>query len=192
MAIRNLDWMRALPEGATIQELGSRLYEALSDVQTQQNNIAQQTNSNITGPPAPPPAIDGVTVTGQNGFFHIQIQHYSNFFRGIQYHVEYADNPAFRNPYPLALGPSRSHTQFLGNGSYYFRAFAAYGSSPAGPAAYHGGVHGPQPVSGGGSVGKPALLPSQGSGTDQPGQGLAGPGSIPFRTNTGAPPVRGS
>lgn len=189
--IRNLDFIRSLPPGVTLQELGTRLYEALSDVDAQQKTIAQQTNANPTGQPLPPPAIDGLTVTGQNGSFHVQIQHGGEFYRGVQYHVEHADNPSFQKPHTIDLGSSREHTVFLGNGTHYWRAFAAYGSSPAGPPAYHGGPHSPQPVSGGGIVGPPAFLDPQGSGTGAPGEGLSGPGPIPFRTSTGRPPIRG-
>ena len=189
--MRNLDFLRTMPPGVTLQEVGSRLYEALSDVDAQQKTIAQQTNANPTGRPLPPPAIDGLTVTGQNGHFHAQIQHGGEFYRGVQYHLEYADNPAFQKPHSIDMGASREHTILLGNGTYYWRASAAYASSAAGPPAYHGGAHSPQPVSGGGIVGPPAFLDPQGSGTGAPGEGLAGPGPIPFRTSTGRPPIRG-
>ncbi len=191
MSIRNLDFLRSLPLGVSIQHLGARLYEALSDVDAQHQTVAQQTNSNPTGHPFPPPAIDGLTVTGQNGQFHLQIQHGAEFYRGVSYHAEYADNPAFQNPRSIDLGASREHTVFLGNGTHYWRAFAAYGSSPAGPPAYHGGARSPQPVSGGGSIGGPAFLSPQGSGTGAPGEGISGPGPVAFRTSTGRPPIRG-
>ena len=183
--IRNLDFLRNIPEW------GGRLYEALEDLNAQHQSIAQQVNGNSTGQPLPPPAIDSLTVTGQNGHFHAQIQHNAEFYRGIKYHLEYADNASFHNPRAVDIGSSREHTMFLGNGTYYFRAFAAYESSPPGPPAYHGGAHSPQPVSGGGSIGGPAFLPPQGSGTGKPGEGLSGPGPIPFRTSSGRPPVRG-
>ena len=191
MSIRNLDFLRTMPPGVTLQEVGARLYEALSDVDAQQTVIAQQTNTNPTGQPLPPPAIDGLTVTGQNGHFHLQVQHGGEFYRGIQYHAEYADNPSFHKPHSIDMGTSREHTISLGNGTYYWRASAAYASSPAGPFAYHGGAHSPQPVSGGGIVGPPAFLDPQGSGTGAPGEGLSGPGPIAFRTSTGRPPIRG-
>ncbi len=183
--IRNLNYIRSLPV------FGDRLYEAISDLDHQHQTVAQQTNSNPTGQPLPPPAIDSLTVTGQNGHFHAQIHHSADFYRGVEYHIEYADNQAFQNPRPVALGPSREWHDFLGNGTYFFRAFAAYPSSPAGPAAYHGGATRPQPVSGGGLIGGPAFLAPQGSGTGAPGEGLSGPGPIPFRSSTGAYPIRG-
>ncbi len=191
MSIRNLDFIRSLPPGITMQELGARLYEALSDVDAQHQTVAQQVNANPTGHPLPPPAIDSLSVTGQNGHFHLQIQHGAEFYRGVTYHAEYADNPAFQSPRSIDLGASREHTTFLGNGTYYWRAFAAYPASKGGPPAYHGGAHSPQPVNGGGAIGGPAFLPPQGSGTGAPGEGLSGPGPIAFRTATGAPPIRG-
>ena len=191
MPFPNLNFFRSLPEGITLQSLGARLYETFSSVDQQQDTVAQQTNANRTGQPLPPPAIDGLTVTGQNGHFHLQIQHNADFYRDIKYHAEFADNSSFQNPRAIDMGSSREHSMFLGNGTYYWRAFAAYASSAAGPPAYHGGAHSPQPVSGGGSIGGPAFLPPQGSGTGVPGEGLSGPGPVPFRSSTGAPPIRG-
>ena len=182
MTIRNLDYIR---------QKDPRLYEALSDLLQQHSNLTEQVNGNASGQPLPPPSIDGVTVTGQNGHFHIQIQHRSDFYRGVQYYAEFADNAGFSNRHIIPMGDSREHTQFLGNGTYYWRAYAAYASSPPSAPAYHGGAGRPQPVSGGGSVGAPALLPSQGSGTGAAGEGLAGPGLVAFRSSTGVPPIRG-
>lgn len=174
-----------------IRQKDPKLYEALSDLDRATANVADQTNTNRKGQPLPPPAIDGLSVTGQNGHFNLQITHKGDFYRGIKYYAEYADNPGFSNPYPIELGASRSRNVFLGNATLYWRAYAAYSSSAPGPAAYHGGAGSPQPVEGGGSVGPPAFLPSQGSGTGNPGEGLAGPGLTPFRSQDGKPPVRG-
>lgn len=180
--IRNLDYIRAKDP---------KLFEAISDLDRHASTLEQQVNGNRTGQPLPPPAIDGLQVTGQNGHFHLQITHKADIYRGIQYYAEYADNPGFANPQAIHLGDSRSHTAFLGNGTYYWRAYAAYASSPPGPAAYHGGGSNPQPVSGGGAVGGPAFLAPQGTGTGLPGEGLTGPGIRPFRSSDGSLPIRG-
>lgn len=180
MNIRNLDYIRSKDP---------KLFEALSDILTQQQNIAQQVNANPSGLPQSPPTISGLKVTGQNGMFHLQITDNGPIYRGISYHAEYADNPAFTNPQPIDMGAARNHTLFLGNGTYYFRAFSAYSNGPPGAPAYHGGSI-PVPVIGGGLIGGPALLPPQSSGTGTPGQGLQGPGTAPFRSSTGAVPIR--
>ena len=187
--VRNLNYIRAL-SSKEFPGLGAKLYEALQDIIQQHTNLTQQVNGNGIGEPPPPPNIDSVAVTGQNGHFHISIQHTANFYRGVRYYAEYADNPHFTNPQIVPMGDSRNHTLFLGNGTYYWRAYAAYMSSAPGTPAYHGGTAQPQPVSGGGSIGGPALLSPQGSGTGQPGQGLQGPGTVPFRSSTGAAPTR--
>jgi hypothetical protein len=179
--IRNLDFIRAE---------NPRLYEALSDILQQHQNLAQQVNGNSTGQPMPPPGIDKVTVTGQNGQFHIQIHHQAPIYRGIQYYAEFSENAAFTQPHIIHMGDSREYTQFLGNRTYFWRAYAAYSSSPPSAPAYHGGAQ-PKPVSGGGDIGGPMLLAPQGSGTGAPGEGLSGPGPIPFRSSTGQPPKRG-
>jgi len=176
---------------AYIRSKDPRMYEALADIIGHQHNLAQQVNANPTGDPLPPPAVDGVTVTGQNGQFHVQIEHQADIYRGVKYFAEYADNAGFANSHVIHMGDTREHTQFLGNGTYYWRAYAAYGSSKPSTPAYHGGAANPQPVSGGGNIGGPALLPSQGSGTGGIGEGLSGPGPVPFRSSTGVPPRRG-
>ena len=181
MAIRNLDYIR---------NQDPRLYEALQDIVQQHATLAQQVNGNPTGNPVAPPAPGGVTVQAQNGHFQVSIQDGGEIYRGIQYHVEHADNPHFTNSHTEHLGATRNANLFLGNATRYFRAYSSYGSSPASAPVYHGSPVQPIAVAGGGSVGPPAFLPSQGSGTGTPGQGLSGPGPVPFRSVTGAPPIR--
>lgn len=181
--IRNLEFLRSIPEW------GGRLYEALSDLDTQHRTLAQQVNGNSTGQPAAPPAVNSLSVKAQNGHFQLSIQDNGNFFRDIHYFVEHADNPHFSNPHTEYLGPSRNKDLYLGNVTRYFRAYSAYASSGPGAPAYHGGAR-PIAVSGGGSDPGPAFLDSEGSGTGSRGVGLSGPGPVPFRSSTGAPPVR--
>lgn len=187
--IRNLEWLRTL-SSEQFPGLGARLYEALSDLNQQHVTLAQQVNGSGQGQPGPPPAVNSLKVTGQNGHFDIKIQDGNPIYRDVHYYVEHADNPHFSNPTTIHLGHSRDHNIFLGNVTRYWRAYSAYASSPPGPPAYHGGATSPSPVSGGGQVGGPEFQLSQGSGTGQPGQGLQGPGVIPFRSASGAPPKR--
>ena len=190
MAIRNLDWMRGVRvEG--VPDFGAKLFEALSDIAQQHQTLAQQVNGNPTGQPAPPPAIDRLNVKAQSGHFQIEIEHGGDFYRDVHYYVEHADNPQFTNAHTIHLGHTRNHSEFLGNVTRYWRAFAAYPTSAAGPAAYHGSSIAPLAVVGGGPVGGPAFLKSQGSGTGTPGEALSGPGPVAFRSITGAPPIRG-
>lgn len=183
---QNADYIRQLPD------IGAKLYEALADIASKQGVLAQQVNGNISGPPAAPPPVNGLQVKAQNGHFSVAIQDGNEIYRGIQYHVEYADNPQFTNPQPWHLGPNRNDTRFLGNGTFYFRAFSSYGISASNgkQAAYYGPQISPNPVTGGGMIGIPRFLASQGTGTGDPGQGLSGPGPIPFRSKTGIPPIR--
>lgn len=189
MNIDNLEYIRSL-KSAEFPDLGVKLAEALQSLGQQHDTLAQQMNGNGLGNPTAPPAINGLKVTGQNGHFNIAVQDQNQIYRGIRYYAEYDTDKNFSNPTTVPMGDSRNHNIFLGNGTYYWRAYSAYLSSPAGPAAYHGSQGEPLPVSGGGSVGGPARQASQGSGTGAPGQGLQGPGGIPFRSATGAPPVR--
>jgi hypothetical protein len=186
---KNLAYIR----GLTSQDLpgfGAKLYETLTAIIQQQQTLAQQVNGNPTGQPVPPPAVNAVKVTGQNGHFDISIQDSNQIYRGIQYFAEYSQDKNFSNPRVIPMGDSRNHTVFLGNQNLYWRAYSSYASSSPSSPAYHGGAATPAPVAGGGSIGGPAFQDSQGSGTGTPGQGVTGPGPIPFRSVNGVPPVR--
>lgn len=185
----NLDWLRTVtPKDAP--DLGARLYETISALNQKHETLAQQVNGNGKGQPAAPPGIAGLTVSASAGHFTAAISDPNPIYRGIQYFIEHADNPHFVNPVVEDLGQSRNWHDFLGNTTRYFRAYSSYASSPPGAPVYHGTQVAPIAVQGGGTVGAPAFLASQGSGTGAPGQGLTGPGIIPFRSANGKPPVR--
>jgi hypothetical protein len=175
MRVPNLAFLRNIPD------FGGKLYEALAAIQRQSSTVETQVNGNAEGQPAAPPAIDSLTVTGQNGHFNVAIRDNGQFNRGIRYYVEHDTDPAFSNPHIVHLGDTRNANLFLGNQTLYFRAYSAYASSPPSPPAYHGSSTAPRPVQGGGSIGGPARLASQGSGTGAAGVGLSGPGPIPSR-----------
>lgn len=189
MNIPNLDYIRGL-KSEDFPDLGAKLYEALNAIAEQSKTIQQQTNTSSNGQPAAPPQISGLNVTGQNGHFNLQIQDSNQIYRGIQYYAEYDTSPHFSNPQILHLGDSRNHNVFLGNGTYYWRAYSSYAGSGPSEAVYHGSSAQPSAVVGGGSIGSPALQASQGSGTGAPGQGLTGPGIVPYRSVDGVPPDR--
>lgn len=186
--VKNLDWLQKVRvEGHP--EFGAKLYQALQSIQTAHNNVEMQTNTNSTGDPAPPPAINGFNVKAQNGHFSFEIQDNNDIYRGINYIVEHADNPQFTNAEQIHLNSARNGSQFFGNVTKYFRAYSAYGPSNPSAPRYHGGAQ-PIAVSGGGSVGGPASTVNQGSGTGAPGVGLVGFGKVQFRSPGGIPPSR--
>lgn len=168
--------------------LGVQLYQTLRAMQTHTTNVAQQTNSDVTGQPAAPPPLGGITVTSTTTGHHISLNHPGEFYRGVEYHAFYSDNPHFTNAFPVYMGPSREADVATGTKKLYFGAFPQYPTGNPGPIVYHGG---PQPIAVTGGVDSP-LGTSQGSGTGLPGQAHSGHGPIPFRTLTGAPPVRGT
>ena len=180
--IRNLNYLR---------NKDPKLFETLSDIIQQHSNLTEQVNGNSTGQPLAPPNVAGVTVTAQNGHFNVAIQDQGKIYRDVHYYVEHADNPSFANPQIIHLGHSRNHDIYLGNVTRYFRAYSAYASSAAGDPAYHGSPIAPLPVVGGGADPGPLFQQSEGSGTGTRGQGLSGPGPVPFRSTTGVPPTRG-
>lgn len=188
MQIPNLPFLKTA--SPSHPDYGVKLVEALQAVAKQASNTEQQGNLNPSGQPIAPPPINGVKVTGRNGHFNIAIQDgNSNLYRDVHYWAEHSESPNFTNPVVIHMGQSRNYNEFLGNTTRYWRAYSSYSSSPPSSPAYHGSAAQPLPVTGGGSVGGPAFQDSQGSGTGQPGQGLQGPGVIPFR-GTGLPPVR--
>lgn len=167
-------------------DFGVRLVETLKAINQQHQNVAQQTNGDSAGNPAPPPPLGGITVTSTSVGHHISIQHPEEFYRGVEYHGDYADNPQFTNPFPWHAGPARELDLATGSRTLYFRAQAQYPTGSSTGPVYHGGA---QPVAVTGGTESPVGL-SQGSGTGLPGEGLQGYGQQPFRSSNGAPPVR--
>jgi len=187
LQVRNLDWLRRLKvDGAP--EIGARLHEMVNDLVRGVNTLESQTNANLDGQPAPPPAIQGVNVVPHPQGVDISIQHDGNFYEGLGYYVDYADNPHFQNARTQFIGDSRNHILPVGNWGGYYQVRAKYptGVSTA-PVIFGGPV--PRLVKGG-SVSTVSLLPTQGAGTTRRGQ-PPGFGSS-FRSANGAPPVRGT
>lgn len=169
-------------------DLGARLYDALMSIQKAHNNTESQTNGNSTGIPTAPPKLDGLIVTSTSVGHHISIQHGGEFYRGIEYHGDYADNPQFTNPFPWHAGPARELDLATGSKTLYFRAQGQYQTGESTEPVYHGGS---QPLAVTGGTDSP-LGWSQGSGTGLPGEGMQGYGAQPYRSLTGVPPMRKS
>lgn len=186
--VRNLDWIRNL-KIAGHPEAGAKLFEALSDIVKATSNIESQTNADGAGNPLPPPPIQAVNATPSSVGHHISINHGGQFYRGCVYHVEASRSPSFTNPFPVYSGPAREIDLATGNAKLYFQAFASYATSGNTAPVYHGGAI-PQVVYGA-TGGHAFSKSSQSSGTGQPGQGLQGYGSLPFRSPNGVPPGRG-
>ncbi len=175
-----------LAEIRSIPRIGVQLYQTLRAMQTQTQNIAQQTNADPQGQPQAPPPLSAITVTPTASGHHISVTHPGEFYRGIEYHAEYSTNSHFTNAFPVYMGPAREHDVATGAKTLFFRAFAQYPTGSPGAPVYHGGAT-PIAVTGGVET---ALGSSQGSGTGRPGEGLSGHGIVAFRSLTGAPPVR--
>jgi len=182
--LRNLAWLRSLKIDG-IPEFGARLSELVSDLHANTQQIAQQTNSSLTGNPQPPPPLQSVTVTPTEVGHHVSIKHEGDYYRGAVYHIESSTSPQFVNPHPEYTGPAREINLATGTQKLHFQAFASYLNSGNTTPVFHGGST-PVAVEGGKNVPRGT---SQGGGTGKPGSGLAGFGPVPF---TGSkPPVRG-
>ena len=167
-----------------------KLYEALQDIINGVNTHEQQGNFNATGQPLAPPPVTGVNVVGANGHLTVSITDANqNLFRGIQYFAEHASTAQFSDAQTVPMGTARNITIPVGNQTRYVRVYSSYSSSPPSSPLYHGGAQ-PIAVNGGGTDSGPQFLPSEGTGTGPARVGLQGPGQVPFRSKTGAPPVR--
>jgi hypothetical protein len=185
---KNLNYLRGM-SSPDMPDLGSKLYEVFQGILQQNQNVQMQTNSNGDGTPAAPPQVNGVQVVGSNGHLSIAVNDTNDVYSGVQYFAEHADNPNFTNPQIVPMGASRNISISVGNQDRYVRVYSSYGSSPPSSPVYNGGSI-PVAVNGGGTDSGPTFLPSQGSGTGLPGQGLSGNGITPFRSLNGKPPTR--
>ena len=145
-------------------------------------SVMTQTNSSPTGQtPAPPPP-SSLTVTSAQGIFDAAIQDNNPVNRGINYFLEYSQEPGFSAPTVVDLGASRNHRAYLGNKNLYWRAYSAYPTSERSSPVYHGSQATPIMVAGGGPNSGPNLLGSQGSGTTNGPTGSDGGfGAQPYR-----------
>jgi hypothetical protein len=165
------------------EDFGSFMADFVKKVQAGFSAIEQQTNSNISAEPSSPPNPQALDVSALNGHFTFAITDQSQgLARGVQYHIEHADNPGFVNAQPIHLGPFRNGHVYLGDDTRYFRAYSSYPGSPNSNHVYFGGQATPKAVRGGGSVGAPQFLPSRGSGTSAEAQMGTGPGPIQVRS----------
>jgi hypothetical protein len=111
------------------------------------NTLADNTASSAAGRIAPPPPINGLSVTTGGEYAHVAIQHSGAIQQGCHYFVEVANNQNFANAWPVHFGASRTRDPIhlapydaSGNAQkWYLRGFAQYpGSNPSTPVAYGG------------------------------------------------------
>lgn len=161
------------------------LVEAFDDIASHLEAVMNQTNSAPVGSETvAPPKINKLTMTASQGIFEAKIDdNNSDIVRGVNYFLDYSDNPAFNNKRTIALGPSRNWRGTLGNRKLYFQAYSQHPNTPMSPPVFHTttGLH-PTMVEGGGSATGPEFQSSSGSGTSQSGNASdGGYGSQPFR-----------
>lgn len=167
--IRNLEYLR---------KKDVKLYEAIQDIQRFLPPAEQE----------PPPNVGNLSVLPLgNGAVDVTFADSGTVNQGVNYFVEHADNPDFRNARVEHFGASRNGTIVIGSGSRYFRVFSQYQNphSLPSPPVIFGGPQGPFRVFGGGTP-TPTLQPSTGSGTSSAnGQQIgSGFGKIRIRTST--------
>lgn len=162
----------------TIKRRDPELGEALEQIQTSHNYVAQQVNASPVGVTPPPLAPASITATGGAGIVHVTVGDPNQMYRGNEYHMEVMphDGNWATDAHPISTGPARAYRGNLGVGKYVVRACTGYGTSAASPWIYSGVVDAT-------GTSAPVFHKSTGSGT-----GGGGYGSLPFTGNT--PPKR--
>jgi hypothetical protein len=177
ISVRNLAWLRSLslPD---MPDFGSRMNEIVSDLMGGTNTLEQQTNSNLNGTPAPPPAPDALSIVPHPQGVQFSISHNADFYQGITYEI---DATAGGITHTHDVGTSRNGILPVGNLTATYQVRARYPTGASTRAVPFSGS-----VAGG--SGSPTLLPSQGAGTTRAGQppGFGGP----YRGSK--PPIRGT
>jgi hypothetical protein len=185
--VRHLDWLRKL-DVPSIPGFGARMHELVTDIINGTNVIESQTNSDAGGRPAPPSAIQGVRIIPHPQGVDIAIQHDGEFYEGVHYLVDYSPTPNFQGARTQDIGSSRNHVFPIGQWNGYYQVRAKYPTGQSTAPVIFGG---PTPtLVRGGSASAVSLLPNQGAGTTSAGQPPGFGGA--YRSQTGAPPVRGS
>jgi len=164
---RHIDQLKRMPI------FGRYLFRALSGLQDGINNLAVNIAADATKnlpPPPPPQKID--VKTDNKGFVHAVITDHGQIRRGINYFVEYANEPTFLQPHVKSLHASRTmeqialpalHDDGVTPQRWYFRTYSQYPHGKASAKILFGGDTATA-VNPGGTQAL-TLLPSTGSGT---------------------------
>jgi hypothetical protein len=157
-----------------IQRKDVRIYEAFKDVRAA---LVPETQD-------PPPQVTAINVVSLGiGAVDVTFADGGAVNQQVNYFVEHADNPDFRNPRVEHFGPSRNRVIVIGSPARYFRVYSQYlypPSQPNAPVNFGGAT--PTGVAGGGTS-TPALQASTGSGTGNANgqQGSVGFGKVRVR-----------
>ena len=170
--------------------LGTLLQRIIKGV----NQIGSAAGVAAVGETSPPVAPNGITVKASGEMVHIAVNDQNALNRGIQYHTEYATDPAFTQPWVIDHGSSRNHTITLPTKTddgatthnWFFRSYSQYAGSKPSPYVVFGGTASPTPIVLTGNT-QLTLPPSHGSGTASPNgsQGASGLGVFPTRAAQG-------
>ena len=166
-----------------IHRTDPKLYETLKQLVDSHNLLNNLHGIDTSGAVTAPQIVGMLTVTAANGIFRATIIDKSNVSKGVAYFLEHDTTASFLAPVTVHLGPSRDWLEFLGSGTFFFRAWSQYPLSPPSKLITFGTP--PTGVAGGGALAAPAPLAEQGSGTSSlPGNGFGvqprqGPGQTP-------------
>jgi hypothetical protein len=167
LQVRNLVWLRNLKGDTLPADAGARLHEMVKDIISGVNTLETQTNSNLHGTPAAPPAPDALKVVSHPQGVQFSITHNADFYKGATYRI---DATAGKVTHTYDVGASRNGILPVGNLKASYQVRTTYPSGLSSSAVRYS-----KTVTGG--AGSASLLPSQGAGTTRASQppGFGGP-----------------
>ena len=112
LQVRNLDWLRSLKGDTLPADAGARLHEMVKDIISGVNTLETQTNSNLHGTPAAPPAPDALKVVSHPQGVQFSITHNADFYKGATYRI---DATAGKVTHTYDVGASRNGILPVGN-----------------------------------------------------------------------------
>jgi hypothetical protein len=128
-----------------INNLDSKLQEALDDLSQQIQNLASQTKANPIGPAPSPNAPAAVSVTATSGQFEATVHDKE---AGKFYVLEHSSDPQFKTFNTVDLGVAKNWRAYLGTTLQYFRVRSTHYTGSDSQNVYHGTAQTPKGVQG--------------------------------------------
>jgi hypothetical protein len=128
-----------------INNLDSKLQEALDDIVQQLQNVATQVKANPAGSAPTPTAPTQLAVKATSGQFSASIADHET---GKSYILEHSTDPQFKTFETVDLGVAKNWRAYLGTTLRYFRVRATHYTGSDSQAVYHGSEQKPSGVQG--------------------------------------------
>jgi hypothetical protein len=128
-----------------LNNLDSKLQEALDDIYQQLQKVAEQTKANPQGAPVAPNAPAAISVTATSGQFEATVHDKE---AGKFYVLEHSPDPQFKTFNTVDLGVAKNWKAYLGTTTQYFRVRSTHYTGSDSTQVYHGTAQSPTGVEG--------------------------------------------